>query len=167
VFGSYRRDDFADPDSFLLQLGMVLERYSDDIIREVTSPVTGVQRRSKFPPAIAEMVEACDDAQERANRFRSYAQLGRTTFRRGMRPIDSSPGAWAQLFVPTTSERYAEMVERAASANPREWRYDNAKGGIWVTSLWWDEAPSARRVTVADLERLYQRQSVDQAGTQP
>lgn len=67
VLGSYRRDDFADPESFLLQLGMVLERYDDVVIREATSPITGIQRTCKFPPSIAEVVEFCDELRRRKN----------------------------------------------------------------------------------------------------
>lgn len=66
VFGSYRKDDFADPDSFRVQLGMVLERYSDDIIRSVTSPITGIQRKCKFPPSIAEVVEFADECKRQS-----------------------------------------------------------------------------------------------------
>ena len=66
VFGSYRRDDFADPENFLLQLGMVLERYSDKVIETVTSPLSGIQRECKFPPSIAEFVEFCDEIQRRS-----------------------------------------------------------------------------------------------------
>lgn len=66
VFGSYRKDDFADPEGFLVQLGMVLERYSDKVIETVTNPLSGIQRECKFPPSIAEFVEFCDDAQRRS-----------------------------------------------------------------------------------------------------
>jgi hypothetical protein len=44
----------------LVQLGLVLEQYDDAVIRWVTSPLTGIQRQCKFPPSIAEVVEACD-----------------------------------------------------------------------------------------------------------
>lgn len=66
VFGGYRRDDFANPDSFLLQLGMVLERYDDKIIETVTNPLSGIQRECKFPPSIAEFVEFCDEVRRRS-----------------------------------------------------------------------------------------------------
>jgi hypothetical protein len=66
ILSSYRRDDFADPDGFLVQAGMVLERYPDEIIRQVSSPITGIQRTCKWPPSIAELVEFCNDAQRRA-----------------------------------------------------------------------------------------------------
>src|SRR5262245_26832987 len=72
VLGAYRKDDFADPDSFLLQLGMVLERYDDGTIEHATSPLTGIQRESKFPPTIAEMVEFCDEVVRRQNYTAQY-----------------------------------------------------------------------------------------------
>ena len=61
VLSSYRRDDFADPEGYLVQLGMVLERYSDEVIAEATSPLTGIQRTCKFPPTIAEFVDFCGE----------------------------------------------------------------------------------------------------------
>lgn len=60
LFSAYRSADFADPEGFVLQLGMVLEEYADEVIIAVTHPRTGLQRRSKFPPSIAEVVEACN-----------------------------------------------------------------------------------------------------------
>src|SRR5262245_11889417 len=72
VFGSYRKDDFADPEGFLVQLGMVLERYDDKIIETVTSPLSGIQRECKFPPSIAEFVEFCDETQRRLNWATEY-----------------------------------------------------------------------------------------------
>src|SRR5258708_9432398 len=75
ILSCYRRDDFADPENYLIQLGMILERYPDDIIREVTSPVTGIQRTCKFPPSIAEVVEFCDNAAGRAERIKHLSQL--------------------------------------------------------------------------------------------
>jgi len=61
VFGSYRRDDFADPEVFTRNLADVLERYDDKVIEAVTSNSTGIQRACKFPPSIAEFVEFIDE----------------------------------------------------------------------------------------------------------
>ena len=72
ILGSYRKDDFADPDSYLVQLGMVLERYPDKIIDAVTSPVTGIQRTCKFPPSIAEFVEFIDEHIRRSTYASTY-----------------------------------------------------------------------------------------------
>ena len=81
ILGSYRRDDFADPDIFLVQLGMVLERYDDAVIRAVTSPVTGIQRTCKFPPSIAEFVEFVDEHVRRSTVATTYDQRSREQLR--------------------------------------------------------------------------------------
>jgi hypothetical protein len=60
LLSAYRRDDYADPDSFVAQLGMVLGEYSDEIVDYVTDPRTGIQRHQKFPPNIQEVAEACE-----------------------------------------------------------------------------------------------------------
>jgi len=72
ILGSYRKDDFADPDSYLTQLAMVLERYDDDVIRAVTSPATGIQRTCKFPPAIAEFIEFINEHIRRSTYTTTY-----------------------------------------------------------------------------------------------
>jgi hypothetical protein len=77
VLSSYRRDDFADPDSFAVQLAMVLERYPDSVVTEATSPLTGIQRACKFPPSIAEVVEFCDELQRRSTRTAQWDERSR------------------------------------------------------------------------------------------
>ncbi len=72
VLGSYRKDDFANPDVFLTQLALVLERYDDKVIEVVTSPATGIQRTCKFPPSIAEVVEFIDEHIRRAGFAANY-----------------------------------------------------------------------------------------------
>lgn len=61
LLSAYRRDDYADPVLFVTQLGMVLEKYPEWVVRYVTEPTTGIQRTSKFPPSIAEVVSACEE----------------------------------------------------------------------------------------------------------
>jgi len=68
IFSAYRRDDFADPDTFVLQLGMVLERYPDEVIGRLSHPWTGIQRRCKRPPSIADIVEGCEAILDRLPR---------------------------------------------------------------------------------------------------
>src|SRR4051812_28055790 len=60
LFSAFRRDDFANPEGFVTQLGVVLSDYPEEVIRYVTDPRTGLQRKLKFPPSIAEVIEACD-----------------------------------------------------------------------------------------------------------
>ena len=62
----------------MTSLGMVLEQYPDEVIVYVTDPRTGVQRKSKWPPTISEIVEACDGRVAelaRIDRFENFARI--------------------------------------------------------------------------------------------
>lgn len=156
VYGSYRKDDFADPDSFLAQLGMVLERYPDQIIRDITSPLTGVQRRSKFPPTIAEVVVMCDEEVARAERIRRFSEMRAAP--REPRPVD--PTARANLLVHRDAPGYDAMVKWAKAAGPQWYRTDPK--GIWVPLGVYQEhrhsgsgAAEFRQFTDSELRAIY------------
>lgn len=76
LLSSYRRDDFADPDCYLLQVGAVLERYEDAIIGYATHPHTGIQRHCQWSPSIAEVVSYCDAEVSRKQRLATYTAMG-------------------------------------------------------------------------------------------
>jgi hypothetical protein len=59
VFSAYRKDEWSDPEGFVVQLGMNLERFPKEVIEHVTDPRTGIQTRNKWPPSLAEFIEAC------------------------------------------------------------------------------------------------------------
>lgn len=153
VFGSYRKDDFADPDSFLAQLGMILERYSDDIIAKACHPVTGIQRVYRTPPSMAAIAEFCDDESERLARIRQMATLRRQE--PAPRPIGQNR---ANVFVPADSPCYPAMLERARNADPLNWRKDAERAGLWVALSWLDnktEGRTWRRPTGEELMAMY------------
>ena len=81
VLGAYRRGDFADPESYLVQLGMVLEKYDDAVIEAVTSPITGIQRTCAFPPSLAEFVQFIEEHIRRATYTAQYDQRSREQLR--------------------------------------------------------------------------------------
>lgn len=60
LFSSYRLDQYPDPKAFMAQIGMVLDQYDPQVVAIVTSPLTGIQRKCKFPPSIAEVVDECN-----------------------------------------------------------------------------------------------------------
>jgi hypothetical protein len=91
LFGSYRADQYPDPEGFMVSLGMVLEQYSDVIVVYVTDPRTGVQRRSVWPPSIAEVVSACDARHAELQRIERYKNWGRNNDRRLENPKDNRP----------------------------------------------------------------------------
>lgn len=59
LMGSYRKTDYQNPEAFIATLVAILEEYPPEIVEYVTDPKTGLQRRLKFPPTSAEVVEAC------------------------------------------------------------------------------------------------------------
>jgi hypothetical protein len=63
LFSSYRLDSYPDPEAFMAQIGTVLEQYDPQVVSIATSPLTGIQRKCKFPPSIAEVVEFCEETQ--------------------------------------------------------------------------------------------------------
>ena len=131
IFSCYRRDDFADAEGFLLQLGTVFDRYPAEVVEAVSSPLTGIQRRAKFPPTIAEIVEACE---AEAARLARIAELGKR--KTGPRQPRPSIESFANVFVPSTSPAYADLVERTKGADPRDWRVEEGRSGIWVALDW-------------------------------
>lgn len=167
IFSAYRRDDFADPDSFVLQLAMVLEAYPDAIVGDVCSPRTGVQRHAKFPPSIAEVVTACEGESERRAKIAKYAALPRAALL--PRPDSKEPGRRANLFAPANHPRYQAFCDRARNnADPADYRFDTARGGIWVSLVWDDEfsqqaARGPRRFTMQDLRDLDERVKLSEA----
>jgi len=56
---------------------MVLEQYPNDVIVYITDPRTGVQRHSKWPPTISEIVEACDARIAELKRNERYRNWGK------------------------------------------------------------------------------------------
>jgi hypothetical protein len=135
VLAAYRRDDFADAEGFVVQLGVVLERYADAVISEVTSPLTGIQRQCKFPPSIAEVVEFCNECLRRSN----YAS------------------EWEKRSRQQVEER--ARIEREQAREPLEYRKQVAKRILaeFHTPSAKQERPTFRRFTSEELQKIYRR----------
>jgi hypothetical protein len=139
LFSAYRRDDFADPEGFVVQLGSILSEFSDEIVIHVTSPQTGLQRRSKWPPSISEVLEACEAHQDYLKRIRARKSL---PLRLGPPPAPArAPGSLANVFVPPTHPRYGKLADWTKSADPRFFRFEAGRAGVWVSyAIWTDGA---------------------------
>jgi hypothetical protein len=152
IFSAYRRDDFADPESFLLQVSMVLESYPDSVVSHVTDPRTGIQSRSKFPPVLAEIKEHCDQRLAISERLAHYATLPP--------PQRHQPAARihpANVRVPAASPQYQTM-RALAEERPDEARVDE-RGELWVPFNWAAEITASlrswRRFSAAELQDIY------------
>ena len=131
LFSAYRAADYADPRGFAVQLGSILSEFSEEVVIYVTSPRTGIQRRSKWPPTISEVLAACEEHQDFLKRLR--AEKPRPTIAIQYRP----PGHLANVFVSPAHPRYASLVTWAESAEPQMWRYGKSstgEDGLWVSS---------------------------------
>ena len=143
LFSAYRRDDFSDPEGFVAQLGTILTDFPEEVVNYVTSPKTGLQRRSKWPPTISEVLSACEDHQD----FLVKARKVRPVFQERLpSPLlrDRPQGYLATIFVPDGHPRYENLVEWAKEAKPMWWKYgESSEGsqGIWVARFTWEGTP--------------------------
>ncbi len=82
LVGCYRREDFADVEIAGRAFVSVLLRYPESVVTAITEPATGIPSKLKWPPSIAEVVEACDKAmapilREHQRRIIAYEQMRR------------------------------------------------------------------------------------------
>lgn len=128
----------------MAQLGMIFEQYPDEVVEYVSSPLTGVQRKSEWPPTIKVVGDACDDyaalVQRRKRPHRdAIPRLPATLLK------DRPQGCLAGIHVPEEHHRYAGLVEWAKTAEPPYWNYgksSDGRNGIWVNIEVWGDRRS-------------------------
>lgn len=60
LLGSYSRARPHDPETYTDAIAATLAGYPVEVIQRVTDPRTGLQRKLKWLPEVADVVEACD-----------------------------------------------------------------------------------------------------------
>jgi hypothetical protein len=65
LFGCYRRGDANDPDTYVAAIAATLARYSEQIITDVTHPVTGLPSKKSWLPTVKEVFDACEELDEK------------------------------------------------------------------------------------------------------
>jgi hypothetical protein len=153
LFGSYRRGDANDPDSYVAAIAAVLALYDAELMREVTDPRTGIATTEKFAsfmPNAGELKIYCDGVVARRDRLEKLSALPPVDFSRARLPRPApAPGDLAKVFVPSSNIRYAALVEWSKTAgNDRLWKI--VDGGIWVALGVWDRSPVQTRKTAID-----------------
>jgi hypothetical protein len=140
LFSAYRADQYADAEGFMTSLGAVLEQFPDEVIVYITDPRTGIQRRSKWPPTISEVIEAGEDHIRYLEKLRK-PRPSRAPQLTSPRLQDRPAGDGANIFVPEGHSRYARMVEWAETADRFWWKYgksSDGRQGIWVSLDAWE-----------------------------
>jgi hypothetical protein len=147
MYACYRREDAAQAETMLDAVAAVLAEYPEEVIRLVTDPRTGLPGRMKFPPAVAEVREACELAMgpvnARAAREKREAEAAAQVaererleeFCRTVPKVDlkerhgpnyglGSPG------IVKEDEARAKHLARVADANERLFRHECKAAGI-------------------------------------
>jgi|SRR5579859_1013667 len=65
LLGCYRTGDANDPETYVAAIAATLARYSEQIITDVTHPVSGLPSRSKWLPTVKEVFDACEEIADR------------------------------------------------------------------------------------------------------
>lgn len=60
MFRCYPAGQANDPETYTAAISAVLAEYPPEVVHRVTDPRTGVARKVKFLPSVAEVVEACE-----------------------------------------------------------------------------------------------------------
>ena len=64
LLGCYRTGDANDPDTYVAAIAATLARYPEQVITEVTHPVTGLPKQKSWLPTVKEVFDACEEAVE-------------------------------------------------------------------------------------------------------
>lgn len=160
ICGCYRRDEAQDPETFAAALAIVLQEYPLEIVRFAADPRTGVV--TAFPmglPNIGQIRQFLQDKLVQHDRLQHLASLPKVERRCLPRPV-IGPGDLANVLVTKDCPIYPRLVERAKTADAREYRHE--ANGIRVALGWLDKPTQQARhfkvPTIEDISHLYARQ---------
>lgn len=109
LFSAYRSDQYADPEGFKNSLGAVLEGFPDEVIMFVCDPRTGIQRRSKWPPTLNEIVEACEEHEKYLRKIKA-ARTARPAL---AKPYERPKPKSTNVFMAETHPSYPALAAQA------------------------------------------------------
>lgn len=166
MFGCFRRDEAADPDTFVAAVTMILCHYAPAVVEAVTDPFSGLpvrknERGYSGLPDVADVKEACEAEASRLARLETYRKLGTTQRRLPAPPRAPVP----TIFTPQGFPHYDKLVRRyEAGEGPchfenRECVDKVVRYGIWTPFSWIDDAPKGAKgfkpMSDAELRAFY------------
>jgi len=81
ILSGYRKADYHNLEMFMAQASVNLMKFPQEIIEYVSAPETGIQTRLKWPPSLAEIVDACVAEQTWREKVARYSAMGPITKR--------------------------------------------------------------------------------------
>jgi hypothetical protein len=166
IFSCYRRDEAQDPDGFVANLAVVLGDYPASIVDIAADPRTGVSTVHQMGlPNVGQIRQFLEDKLSHREKLQRLAELPKPEFQR-LPKTPAGPGDLANVFVAKDVRQYPQMVERAKTGDPREFRFvDGARPGIWVALSWFDmpaAVGSKFRTASTDEIRAYYAKPTDE-----
>lgn len=75
LLGCYRTGEANDPETYVAAIGAVLSRYPEQVITEVTHPVTGLPKDKNWLPTVKEVHDACEAAAAPIHNRQRFARI--------------------------------------------------------------------------------------------
>jgi hypothetical protein len=149
LLSSYRRDDYADPEGFVVQLAALFERYPRNVIVEVTNPLNlnSIQRKHPtYPPNIGEVADALAAEDAEQARIAKALNSPKPVFHRRYVPPPNFPGCRANMLVLKASPQYgaASDIVESGQLDKRDWKIDEHGRGIWLGLNVWNNFVAGR-----------------------
>ena len=115
LVGAYRLNQYADPESFMMQVAAVFSGYSDAVLVRATDPTLRdcIQRTHKWPPSLAELSDALDAAAKAIETEQFIAERERQGFAWVNDPANNRIG-----FYNAAGQRYGDPQSVRQIAGP-------------------------------------------------
>lgn len=115
LLGCYRTGDANDPATYVAAIAATLARYSEQIVTDVTHPVTGLPSKKSWLPTVKEVFDACEGLEDQIKQ--RFARERRVREQLAARAEEDR----AKETKPTIEELKAKYGENfgLASASPR------------------------------------------------
>ena len=80
LLGCYRTGDANDPETYVAAIGAMLSKFPEEVITQVTHPVTGLPSKKSWLPTVKEVHDACAEIAEPIARRERNAKLAAEQF---------------------------------------------------------------------------------------
>jgi hypothetical protein len=178
ITGSYRQGSYEDPKVFAYQLGQVMQRYSEYVIKQVSDVTYSGSVQKKYPdwpPSIGQITEVLDAEMAYQERLAKSATTKRF-IQHHTYVKDWYPGCFAKVHIHPDSAYYEPLRAAVADgADSKDWRWVDGGwddgGGLWVSVSLLHNFPLARfgPKPVADyaagLDEKYRRKPAEEITT--
>jgi hypothetical protein len=135
ISSAYPNGSYPDADVFVKQVAVVLDSYSELVIRAASDPNNSmsVQRtHPKFPPTVGQIADVCVAIAQYQERVRLEATKPKASLNRPYREPKNYPGCRANVMIPYDAPQYARVKEFVDGGRVAEQDFEAVTGGIRI-----------------------------------